>query len=124
MGVRTTGDIVRLRDACSRVYTRSSTSVSLEDTHRTSSNRPGREERALLFSLSVSSAGTDERRTGSRRKTFSNDDHGVGNTHASLSSKTKIKNTSNSHSLDNTLHQTMTLPTEEAHINLGNKKKT
>ena len=43
--VRTIGDRVRLRDACRRVYTRSSTSVSLGDTHRTSSNRPGREKR-------------------------------------------------------------------------------
>ena len=67
LGVRTISDRVRLRDACSRVYSRSSTSVSLGDTHRTSSNRPSREERALLFSLSVSSAGTGERRTGSRR---------------------------------------------------------
>ena len=59
---------MRLRDACKRVYTRSSTSISLRDTYRTSSNRPGREERALLFSPSVSSTGTGERRTGSQRR--------------------------------------------------------
>ena len=63
LGVRTIGDRVRLRDACRRVYTRSSTSISLEDTHRTSSNRPG-----LLFSPSVSSTGIGEGRTGSRRR--------------------------------------------------------
>ena len=63
LGVRTIGDRVRLRDACRRIYTRSSTSISLEDTHRTSSNIPG-----LLFSPSVSSTGTGERRTGSRRR--------------------------------------------------------
>ena len=68
LGVRTSGDIVRLRDTCRRVYKRSSTSISLEDKHRTSSNRPGREERALLFSPSVSSTGTGERRTGSQRR--------------------------------------------------------
>ena len=46
LGVRTIGDRVRLRDACRRVYTRSSTSISLGDSHKTSSNRPGREEKA------------------------------------------------------------------------------
>ena len=46
LGVRTIGDRVRLRDACRRVYTRSSTSISLGDLHKTSSNRPGREEKA------------------------------------------------------------------------------
>ena len=45
LGVRTNGDRVRLRDACGRVYTGSSTSISA-DTHRTSSNRPGRKEKA------------------------------------------------------------------------------
>ena len=63
LGVRTIGDRVRLRDACRRIYTRSSTSISLEDTRRTSSNRAG-----LVFSPSVSSTGTGERRTGSRRR--------------------------------------------------------
>ena len=72
LGVRTLGDTVRLRDACRRVYTRSSTSLSLGDSHRTSSNRPGREERALLFSQSVSSIGTGEGRTGSRRQSRAN----------------------------------------------------
>ena len=57
LGVRL-GDRVRLRGACRRVYTRSSTS-----THRASSNRPGREERALLFLPSLSSTGTGEGRT-------------------------------------------------------------
>ena len=37
---------VRLRDVCRWVYTRSSTSISLGDSHKTSSNRPGREEKA------------------------------------------------------------------------------
>ena len=60
LGVRTIGDRVRLRDACRRVYTRSSTSISLRDSHKSSSNRPGREERALLFSPSVLSTGTGE----------------------------------------------------------------
>ena len=46
LGVRTIGDRVRLRDACRRVYTRSSTSISLGDSHKTSSNRPVREEKA------------------------------------------------------------------------------
>ena len=46
LGVRTIGDRVRLRDACRRVYTRSSTSISLGDSHKTSSNRSGREEKA------------------------------------------------------------------------------
>ena len=41
----------------------SKNSISLEDTHRTSSNRPG-----LLFSPSVSSTGIGEGRTGSRRR--------------------------------------------------------
>ena len=68
LGVRTTGDRVRLRDACRRVYTRRSTSISLGDTHKTSSSRPGTEERSLLFSPSVSSTGTGEGRTGSRRR--------------------------------------------------------
>ena len=77
LGVRTIGDRVRLRDAHSRVYTRSSTSVSLGDTHRTSPNRPGREERALLFSLSVSSTGAGERRTGSRRGQSRANNYGI-----------------------------------------------
>ena len=47
LGVRTIGDRVRLRDVCKRVYTRSSTSMSLGDSYRTSSNRPGREESVL-----------------------------------------------------------------------------
>ena len=47
LGVRTIGDRVRSRDVCKRVYTRSSTSMSLGDSHRTSSNRPGREESVL-----------------------------------------------------------------------------
>ena len=68
LGVRTIGDRVRLRAACRRVYTRISTSISLGDTHRTSLNRPGREEKALLFSPSVTSTGTGERRIGSRRR--------------------------------------------------------
>ena len=61
LGVRTIGDRVRLRRACRQVYTRSSTS-----THRASSNRPGREERALLFLSSLSSTGTGEGRTEGR----------------------------------------------------------
>ena len=68
LGVRTIGDRVRLRDACRRVYTRRSTSISLGDSHRTSSSRPAREERSLLFSLSASSTITGEGRTGSRSK--------------------------------------------------------
>ena len=79
LGVRTSGDIVRLRDTCRRVYKRSSTSISLEDKHRTSSNRPGREERALLFSPSVSSTGTGERRTGSRRRQSRANSYGISN---------------------------------------------
>ena len=38
LGVRTIGDRVRLRDVCRRVYTRSSTSIFLGDSHKTSSN--------------------------------------------------------------------------------------
>ena len=70
---------MRLRDACKRVYTRSSTSISLRETYRTSSNRPGREERALLFSPSVSSTGTGERRTGSRRRQSRANSYGISN---------------------------------------------
>ena len=58
LGVRSIDNRVRLRDACRRVYTRRSTSISLGDTHRTSSNKPGREEGASLFSPSASSTGT------------------------------------------------------------------
>ena len=58
LGVRTIGDRVRRR-----VNTRSFISISVRDTHITSSNRPGREERALLFSPSMSSTRTDEGRT-------------------------------------------------------------
>ena len=79
MGVRTIGDRVRLREACMQVYTRSSSSISLGDTHRTSSNRPGREERALLFSPSVSSTGTGEGRTGSRRRQSRANSYGISN---------------------------------------------
>lgn len=42
LGVRTTGDRERLRNVCRWVYTRSSTSISLGDTHKTSSNKLGR----------------------------------------------------------------------------------
>ena len=68
---------MRLRDACRRVYTRLSTSISLEDSHRTSSGRPGREVRFLLFSPSVSSTGTGERRTGSRRRQSRANSYGI-----------------------------------------------
>ena len=44
LGVRTIGDRVR-----TRIYTTSSTSISLRDTHRASSNRSDTEERSLLF---------------------------------------------------------------------------
>ena len=47
LGVRTIGDKVILRDVCQRIYTRSSTSISLGDSLRISSNRPGREESVL-----------------------------------------------------------------------------
>ena len=79
LGVRNIGDRVRLRESCMWVYTRSSSSISLGDTHRTSSNRPGREERALLFSPSVSSTGTGEARTGSRRRQSSANSYGISN---------------------------------------------
>ena len=79
LAVRTIGDRVRLRDACRRVYTRSSTSITLGDTHRTSSNRSSREERALLFSPSVRSTGTGERRTGSRRRQSKANIYGISN---------------------------------------------
>ena len=62
-----------------QVYTRSSSSISLGDTHRTSSNRSGREERALLFSPSVSSTGTGEGRTGSRRRQSRANSYGISN---------------------------------------------
>ena len=42
LGVRTTGDREKLRNVCRWVYTRSSTSISLRDTYKTSSNKPGR----------------------------------------------------------------------------------
>ena len=77
LGVRTVGNRVRLRDACSRVYTRRSTSISLGDSHRTSSSIPGREERSLLFSPSVSSTGTGEGRTGSRRRQSRANSYGI-----------------------------------------------
>ena len=64
---------VRLIDACRRVYTRSSNSISLGDTHRTSSDRPGREEKPLLFSPYVSSTGTGEGRTGLRKSSSVNE---------------------------------------------------
>ena len=70
---------MRLRDACRQIYTRSSTSVSLGDTHRTSSNRPCREERALLFSPSVSSTGTGKGKTGSRRRQSRANSYGISN---------------------------------------------
>ena len=79
LGVRNIGDRVRLREACRRVCTRSSSSISLGDTHRTSSNRSGREERALLFSPSVSSTGTGEGRTGSRRRQSRANSYGISN---------------------------------------------
>ena len=79
LGVRNIGDRVRLRESCMWVYTRSSSSISLGDTHRTSSNRPGREERALLFSPSVSSTGTVEGRTGSRRRQSRGNSYGISN---------------------------------------------
>ena len=68
-----------LRDACRQIYTRSSTSISLGDTHRTSSNRPCREERALLFSPSVSSTGTGKGKTGSRRRQSRANSYGISN---------------------------------------------
>ena len=77
--VRTIGDTVKLRDACRQVYTRSSTSVLLGDSHRTSSNRPGREERALVFSPSMRSTGTGEGRTGSQRKQSRANNYSISN---------------------------------------------
>ena len=62
-----------------RVYERSSTSISLGDSHRASSNRKVREERALLFSPSVSSTGNGEGRTGSQSRQSRATSYGIDN---------------------------------------------
>ena len=77
--VRTIGDRVRLRDDCKQVYTRSSSSISLGGSHRIQSNRPGTEERTLLFLPSVSSTGTGEERNGCRRRQSRANNYSISN---------------------------------------------
>ena len=72
--------VISTHNSCGRrVYKRSSTSISLGDSHRVSSNRKVREERALLFSPSVSSTGNGEGRTGSQSRQSRATSYGIDN---------------------------------------------
>ena len=62
LGVRTIGDRIRLREVCKRIYTTNSLLRPLDISQEISINRPGLEDRSILFSPSLG------RNNGSRQK--------------------------------------------------------
>ena len=63
LGVKTIGDRIRLREACRRVYTANYSLQSLDTSQEIPTNKPGLEERSVLFSFSFGRNGSCQKRS-------------------------------------------------------------